>query len=483
MANYRSPGVYVEEISLLPPSIAEVESAVPAFVGYTEKAKLRVDDDLLNVPTPISSWPDFLQFFGGADAENAANIVINVNELRTGTTTTGFTVTATPNTAAMSRHILYHAVKHFYINGGSRAYITSVAKYATPVAKADLLRGLDLVSKEDAPTMLVVPEAIYLGQADFDEVNQAMIKQAADMKDRFAILDTHVTTVPKVAGSVVSDSQTAINSLPADPSILRYGAVYYPFLETTYNYAFNFDALTVGAHTVNGGAPGGAGVTDRTGATMASLQSTASLMYSAIYAEYSKYHIVLPPSAAMAGVYTRVDNDRGYWKAPANVGLLNVVKPVVSVARSEHDLLNINTESGRSVNAILSIPGSGSVVMGARTLDGNNNEWKYINVRRFFNVVEESVKKSTSWVIFEPNTAPTWTKVQAMIENYLFVKWRDGALAGVKPEQAYEVRVGLGKTMNATDILEGRMIVEIGMAVSRPAEFIILRFEHKLQQS
>lgn len=482
MANYRSPGVYIEEIALLPPSIAEVESAVPAFVGYTEKAKNLVDDDLLNVPTPISSWPDFVQYFGGPDVENAANIAINVDELKSGTTTTGFKVTVVPNTGALSQHIFYHAIKHFYANGGSSCYITSVGKYANPVAKADLLRGLDLVSKEDAPTLLVVPEARYLpAQADFNEVNQAIIKQAADMKDRFAILDTYTTTVPKAAGSVINDSKTAIDGLPVDTSILKYGAVYYPWLETTYNYAFNFDTLTLTTHTVNGAPPPAAD--DKTGQAMSALKSSASLMYSAISAEYSKYHIVLSPSAAIAGVYTRVDNDRGYWKAPANVGILNVVKPVVSVARSEQDLLNINTESGKSVNAILNMPGYGTVVMGARTLAGNDNEWKYINVRRFFSIVEESIQKSTRWVIFEPNTAFTWTKVKAMIENYLSGKWKDGALAGVKPEQAYQVRVGLGQTMTATDILEGRLIIEVAMAVSRPAEFIILRFEHLLQQS
>ena len=98
-------------------------------------------------------------------------------------------------------------------------------------------------------------------------------------------------------------------------------------------------------------------------------------------------------------------------------------------------------------------------------------------------MVEESVKKSTSWVILEPKTAATGGKGQGMIENYLFLKWRDGALAGAKPDQAYFVRVGLGTTMNDTDILEGRMIVEIGMAVARPAEFIILRFEQKMQES
>ena len=483
MANYRSPGVYVEEISLLPPSIAEVESAVPAFVGYTEKAKLRNDDDLLSVPTRIGSWSDFIQYYGGPDIENAANISITVNELRTGTTTTGFTVKVVPTTGSMSKHIFYHAIKHFFANGGGSCYIVSIGKYADTIKKDKIIDGLDLVSREDAPTMLAVPEAIYLSQADFDEVNQAMLKQAADMKDRFAILDTHITTAPKVPGSVVGDSKTGIDNVPADFSIRRYGAIYYPFLETTYKYAFDFDALTVSTHTVNDGAPAAAGVTDVSGKALSFIKSNASLMYSAIDAEYANYHVVLPPSAAMAGVYTRVDKERGFWKAPANVGVFNVVKAAVSVARSEQDLLNINTETGKSVNAILNVPGSGTVVMGARTLDGNDKEWKYINVRRFFNVVEESVKKSTAWVVFEPNTAPTWTKVQAMIENYLFEKWRDGALAGAKPEQAYEVRVGLGKTMNAQDILDGRLIVEIAMAVSRPAEFIILRFEHKLQQS
>ena len=98
-------------------------------------------------------------------------------------------------------------------------------------------------------------------------------------------------------------------------------------------------------------------------------------------------------------------------------------------------------------------------------------------------MVEESIKKSIQWAVFEPNTISTWIKAQAMIENYLFVKWRDGALAGAKPEQAFYVKIGLGTTMTAQDVLEGKMNVEIGMAVSRPAEFIILKFTQLLQQS
>src|SRR5215217_909346 len=129
MANYRSPGVYVEEISLLPPSIAEVESAVPAFVGYTEKATLLVADDLLNVPTPITSLAEYIEFFGGADKEAPANLGIVTDEQKSGTTTTGFKVTITPNAAAMSKHFFYHAIKLFFANGGGRCYIVSVGKY------------------------------------------------------------------------------------------------------------------------------------------------------------------------------------------------------------------------------------------------------------------------------------------------------------------------------------------------------------------
>ena len=121
--------------------------------------------------------------------------------------------------------------------------------------------------------------------------------------------------------------------------------------------------------------------------------------------------------------------------------------------------------------------------MGARTLAGNDNEWRYVSVRRFFNMAEESIKKSTSWAVFEPNDANTWVKVKGMIENYLIQKWKDGALQGEKAEHAFFVKVGLGTTMTTLDIQEGRMNVEIGMAVVRPAEFIILKFFHKIAES
>ncbi|MGZ8190793.1 MAG: phage tail sheath family protein, partial [Methylococcaceae bacterium] len=192
---------------------------------------------------------------------------------------------------------------------------------------------------------------------------------------------------------------------------------------------------------------------------------------------------LLPPSGAIAGVYASVDRDRGVWKAPANVSLNAVISPAVKISEEQQAQYNVDVNAGKSINIIRAFTGKGTLVWGARTLAGNDNEWRYVSVRRFFNFVEESVKKATEQFVFEANDANTWVKVQAMIENFLTVLWRQGALQGVKPEHAFYVSVGLGKTMTPLDILEGRMIIEIGMAAVRPAEFIILKFSHKMAES
>ena len=171
------------------------------------------------------------------------------------------------------------------------------------------------------------------------------------------------------------------------------------------------------------------------------------------------------------------------WKAPANVSISSVSGPVTLISNAVQDDLNVDTTAGKSINAIRSFTGKGTLVWGARTLAGNDNEWRYISVRRFYNMVEESVKKASGQFVFEPNDANTWVKIKAMIENFLTLMWRQGALAGAKAEHAFFVKVGLGETMTADDILNGYLNVEIGMAVVRPAEFIILKFSHKMQES
>jgi len=178
-----------------------------------------------------------------------------------------------------------------------------------------------------------------------------------------------------------------------------------------------------------------------------------------------------------------VDRDRGVWKAPANVGLQAVISPVDLMTDEQQGSFNIDATTGKSINAIRSFVGRGTVVWGARTLAGNDNEWRYVPVRRLFITIEESVKKATNFAVFEPNDASTWLKVKGMIESYLYTLWEQGALQGSKPENAYFVNVGLGRTMTAQDILNGLLKVEIGIAAVRPAEFIILRFSHRLAQA
>jgi uncharacterized protein len=190
----------------------------------------------------------------------------------------------------------------------------------------------------------------------------------------------------------------------------------------------------------------------------------------------------VPPSGAVAGVYAFVDRTRGVWKAPANVSLSSVIGPTRAIDYYDQEDLNVDVNGGKSINAIRAFTGAGVLIWGARTLAGNDNEWRYVPVRRFFNMVEESVKKATGWAVFEPNDANLWMKVKGMIDNYLIQKWRDGALVGATPDKAFYTSVGLGVTMTAQDVLEGRLIIEIGMAVVRPAEFIILRFSHKMQE-
>ena len=193
--------------------------------------------------------------------------------------------------------------------------------------------------------------------------------------------------------------------------------------------------------------------------------------------------LVLPPSAAVAGCYVRTDNGKGIWNAPANMGVQGTVAPIRKIGKVQQQTLNVDGTSGKSINVIRAFPGKGTLIWGARTLAGNDNDWRYINVRRLFLAVEENCKKATEFAVFEPNTATTWVKVKAMIQSYFNGLYSQGALVGASPDQAYYVKVGLGETMTSQDILEGRMLVEIGICPSRPAEFIVLTFTQILQES
>lgn len=555
MATYRTPDVYIEEISTLPPSVAEVSTAIPAFLGYTESVTDADGNDLTFVPTRINTLLDYTALFGGPNT-------IQFNA----TATADNQLISLTKDASDQQHNLYYSLDHYFKNGGGSCYIVSLGKYKVK-ALTDFEKGLAALEKEDELTLIVLSEATTLSAPkDYYDLCQAALDQCEKLKDRFCIQDVLNSDTKATAfrGGVTNN--------------LKYGAAYFPFLNTSINYRYEetdikiswngavsspvtktFTYANAVIKLVYTGAANAAptvevlggtgdvafsvagdkltisnlGTSGKVGSTVATawaawadaatsgftltvldpagkltamtvtpltadpvvpastsgsktlkdIRDTNTSLYNAIKTEMTKQRVTLPPSPAVAGVYATVDRTRGVWKAPANVGLNSVISPAVKISAEDQDLLNIDTEGGKSVNAIRSFVGKGTLIWGARTLAGNDNEWRYVPVRRLFNMIEESSKKASAFAVFEPNDASTWLKVKGMLDSYLYGLWQQGALAGSKPEAAYYVHVGLGKTMTTQDILEGRMIIEVGIAAVRPAEFIILRFSHKLQEA
>ncbi|MDP5171116.1 MAG: hypothetical protein NWR72_12800 [Bacteroidia bacterium] len=189
----------------------------------------------------------------------------------------------------------------------------------------------------------------------------------------------------------------------------------------------------------------------------------------------------LPPSAAIAALIVVTDERQGVWKAPANAALMATIGPETAIDDRMQEDMNVH-ESGKAINAIRSFPGRGAVVWGSRTLLSNSLEWRYVPVRRLFIYIEEFLKKATERFVFEPNDANTWLQVRNMIDAFLRALWRKGAFYGATAGDAYFIGIGLGESMIAQDILEGRLLIDIGLAAVRPAEFIIIRYECKMEE-
>ncbi|MCK8521010.1 phage tail sheath subtilisin-like domain-containing protein [Aquimarina sp. D1M17] len=543
MSRFLTPDVYTEEVPLLPQSVAEVSTAVPAFIGYTEKA-VKNGKDIRNTAIRIATLLEFKEAFGGAQTASF-NVKITEDDL------IGDVEVTAP------QHTLYHAVDLYFKNGGGDCYIISVGSYKDDYNKASFLKGLETLSKEDEPTLIMLGEAVRLDAVDYHEVCQSALTQCQDLKDRFCIFDIQKDD---------EDVTSFRNGIGTNN--LKYGAAYMPYLQTSLTYRYDEDDVLISGSSANealqleiagairivyngaaqdapkvkinkgsgsipsfsisdatltmnvgDGTPANeiinewntftnkgdfdivllngatvvessAGTSDLTSTggdqvsvSLSSIKESQSELYSRVVSEVTKQRITLPPSAAVAGAYATTDRERGVWKAPANVSLNAVIGPVKKITSKDQERLNVDTTSGKSINAIRSFVGKGTMVWGARTLAGNDNEWRYVSVRRLFNMIEESTKKASQFAVFESNDAVTWLKMKAMIESFLYGIWQQGGLAGATEEQAYFVNIGLGKTMTQQDILEGKMIVEIGLAAVRPAEFIILKFSHKLQEA
>ena len=527
-----TPGVYIEEKNAFPGSVVEVATAIPAFIGYTEKASCN-GKSLLNIPTRITSFAEYVELFGGAfnplfkleTPQVGDRSKVNIGD-------TEFAIKY-----AEDNHLLfYNSIRLFYANGGGTCYIVSVGTYEGKKGikiKGDQLLGIEEVDnkvvdgglikllKEPEPTLVVIPEAVLLGEHCYDVYKQVLI-HCGKMQNRFAIFDLHDGDIEndETKNSNVSRFREGIGS-----EYLSYGAVYYPWLSTNIvekgevtfkNLDIDFQKLketflepkaveffkkTQLTPTEKVDQENEYRSSKKLGASdeinepdlktfIENLENNfhmgliaTSPSYSALMDELRNRLNQMPAAPAMAGKYTAVDNSRGVWKSPANVSLNSVVKPMVNITHDDQQNLNVDAVSGKSINAIRTFPGVGTLVWGARTLNGNSLDWQYINVRRTIIMLEQSIKLALRSYVFEPNGANTWITVKSMIVNFLTEKWKQGALAGSSPEDAFDVQIGLGATMTGLDILQGKMLVSVKLAIVRPAEFIVVTFQQQMQKS
>jgi len=518
MAVMKTPGVYIVEKSAFPNSVVEVATAVPAFIGHTEISDNR-NKPLAMKPWRISSMAEYHQYFGYGPTPR-----FNIVEKSDPSTLADFKAggkeyqLVQPAGKDGGRYTLYNSLKLFFQNGGGPCYIISAGDYEHDLDIDKFKAGVDELLKEQEPTIVVIPEAVQFPEPDCISLQQAMLTHCGGkMKNRIAILDVWGGDKPRT-----DPSGDPIATFRNDLGInyLDFAAAYYPWLNTSivgdkdlsYENIASVDVLQsllraelklpdalpadaspkvkdwfqaiadIGKdwNAVTPALTPEAILTNK--ALLNKTLSTISGLFNTIIGEAKSKLNLLPPSAAMAGVYTMVDNSRGVWKAPANVSLAGVVSPTVSISAVDQEDLNV-TAQGKSINAIRAFIGEGVLVWGGRTLDGNSLDWRYINVRRTMIMLEESCRLAAKALVFEPNVAGTWITIKSMIQNFLTGIWKRGGLAGAVPEDAFSVHVGLGETMTPDDILEGILRVTVLVAIVRPAEFIEITFQQQMQKS
>lgn len=515
-AAIKTPGVYIKELNAFPNSVVEVPTAVPAFIGYTETQPTP------NIPTRITSLAEFHSKFGGAPKTKfsytapaaGGNAAPVGNPAPPANTTPANSATASPSLVAPAdnnRFLMYYGMRLFFDNGGGPCWIVSIGKYdyTQPKDKEKFKAAFLALKKIQEPTMLVAPDSVLLDRPGWQEVCQQMLLHCQDMQSRISILDIYNGNLPRVSDDT-QDVVTLFRDAVTDN--LNYGQAYYPWVKTSIvddsEVSFNdltADGITALKAALTTEAKATFGDTDPRQAKLLALINQVKpadasapesntpdpthlslVQVSKVYRDAMKaikdYLNVQPPSAGMAGVYTRVDNFEGVFKAPANTGMNSVIEPCVNINSDEQEDLNMPL-NGKAVNAIRSFVGRGTLIWGARTLDGNSQDWRYINVRRTIIMLEQSCKNAALAYVFAPNNASTWLTLKNMISNFLTNQWKAGALVGATREEAFSVDVGLGATMTSDDILDGFMRVTVKVALVRPAEFIVITFQQKQQTS
>ncbi len=526
MAIFEStPGVYIKEVNAFPNAVVPVETAVPAFIGYTATAQYQ-GRSYMNTPTLVTSFAEFQAIFMLPDPPPPADPARQYNPeyylvAQAGVPSAGgyvligatyYSVLPDPNTI----YYLYNSVRMFFQNGGGNAYIVAVGTYGSPSGKplaspsvdivnpnvllTDLQRGLGYLLNEIEPTMYICPEATLLSLTDNETLMQSMLLQASTMQTAVCLFDIIGGADPDPI-MYTNDIQNFRNDTGSQG--LNYGISYYPFIGTTIMASTDIDftnlfggnvsqlaALLNPPASPNPVAGQILALIEKPPATNAMTNSqlqaaliVASPLYGQIINIVLEEANMLPPSGAIAGVYTVNDNMQGVWNSPANVSIVGAVALPINLSDSQQANLNVDAVSGKSINAIRSFPGKGILIWGARTLDGNSLDWRYIAVRRTAIFLEQSIKLAAAAYVFQENNGNTWAAVKSMVTSFLTSVWQAGGLMGATPSDAFNVSVGLGTTMTADDVLNGIMNVSVQVCLVRPAEYIVISFQQTQAKS
>jgi hypothetical protein len=321
----------------------------------------------------------------------------------------------------LNRNYVAHAARSYFENGGARLYVMRVSTPGSgggtlPSAQA-YADGLGLLPGLEDVSTVACPGYSARAATDYQGIQDALLTHVGDPRRyRFGVLDAPPDQTP----SAMRNLRASIDSTRA--------ALYYPWVVVSNPLA--------GPHSAQ------------------------------------PAEIAVPPSGFVCGIYARNDVERGVWTAPANAIVRGALRFERNISNGEQKLLNPN-----GVNCLRDLPGRGLRVWGARTIS-SDPEWKYVNVRRYFNYLESSVDRGTQWVVFEPNGEMLWAKVRGMITDFLLNQWRSGALLGTRPEEAFFVRCDR-TTMTLDDLDNGCLVCLVGVAVVKPAEFVIFRIAQK----
>ena len=536
MPEYLSPGVYVEEVDRGPKPIEGVGTAMAAFVGFTEKAEMarEIDgelmvEDLLNHPQLVTNWTQYVERFGGlVPGVNLPQSVYGyfanggsrcyVVSVRTFPKAEGTLMNSQgkPALTVRSRQAGVDGMK-FRVRIGNLALPAPVAKKGG--AEEEATAAPQEGDGDYSFTLFVDKEASNGGWKTVETLEGVRLQQQLVEGKKKVALAFKNNRMPKLVEFVLLEDAALDKAMPReqeqplsiDKRLLatpqasdfrgdvseRKGVeglevlddvtmVVVPDLMTTMpGEKLNLDMVKAVqtmmiAHC------------ERMGDRVAILDAPPDLTpqevkrwrmdiagfdtsYAAMYYPWVKVMdtstdtvVKMPSSGHIAGLWARNDNTRGVHKAPANEVLAGVIGLAYQTTKGEQDTLN-----PIGVNCIRSFPGRGIRVWGARTLS-SDPAWRYINVRRLFNYVEKSIENGTQWVVFEPNNRKLWARVNRDVTSFLRMVWRDGALFGSAPAEAFYVKVD--DELNPPESRDlGRLIIEIGLAPVKPAEFVIFR--------